>query len=97
MGLANYLRAVPELEARGRRVLVDGRAEAVRGLAAEGLARLKAARGRVPAAAALAAWQVQGLLGQVVKDPLVVAEGRMGLSEFARRGGLLWAAFTGRV
>ena len=97
LGLANYLRAVPDLEARGRRVLVDGRAEAVRGLAAEGLARLKAARGRVPAAAALAAWQVQGLLGQVVKDPLVVAEGRMGLSEFARRGGILWAAFTGRV
>lgn len=97
LGLANYLQAVPELEARGRRPLFDGRAEAVRELAVEGLSRLTAARGRVPAAAALAAWQVQGLLGQVVKDPLVVAEGRMGLSEFARRGGLLWAAFTGRV
>ena len=97
LGLANYLRAVPELEARGRRPLSDGRAEAVRGLAVEGLARLKAARGRVPVGAALAAWQVQGLLSQVVKDPIVVVEGRIGLSEFARRGGLLWAAFTGRV
>lgn len=97
LGLANYLRAVPELEARGRRPLPDGRAEAVRGLAKEGLARLEAARGRVPGAAALAGWQARGLLRQVVKDPMVVAEGRMGLSEFARRGGLLWASTIGRV
>jgi phytoene/squalene synthetase len=97
MGLANYLRAVPELEARGRQPLPDGRTEAVQALAKDGLQRLALAKGRVPVAATLAAWQARGLLRQVVADPAVVAKGAMGLSEFALRGGLLWAAFTGRV
>ena len=97
MGLANYLRAVPELEARGRQPLPDGRVEAVQALAKDGLQRLATAKGRVPVPAALAAWQARGLLRQVVANPAVVANGAMGLSEFALRGGLLWAAFTGRV
>ncbi len=97
MGLANYLRAVPELEARGRQPLPDGRAEAVQALAKDGLQRLTTAKGRVPVAATLAAWQARGLLRQVVANPALVANGAMGLSEFALRGGLLWAAFTGRV
>ena len=97
MGLANYLRAVPELEARGRQPLPDGRAEAVQALAKDGLQRLATAKGRVPVPAALAAWQARGLLRQVVANPALVANGAMGLSEFALRGGLLWAAFTGRV
>ncbi len=101
--LAGYLRAVPELEARGRIPLVDGRADAVAELARRGLARLDHARqGRAavpPAArpALLAGWATRGLLGQVVADPAIVAEGRMGLSEFARRWGLLRAAITGRI
>jgi phytoene/squalene synthetase len=102
-GLAAFLRAVPELEARGRRPLVDGRAEeAVAGLARDGLARLaeaKRARGRVPpgaGAAFLSGWQTEALLRQVLADPRRVPEGTLGLSEFARRGGLAWAAITGR-
>lgn len=98
MGLANYLRAVPELEARGRLPLADGRPEALRRLAETGIVRLNKSRaGRVPKAAALAAWQARGLLSQVLADPSSVAEGRLQLSEFARRGGLLWSAMTGRV
>ncbi len=97
MGLANYLRAVPELEARGRRPLPDGRPHAVRDLAAVGLEKLASAKGQVPKAAALAAWQVRGLLRQVMAEPDVVAAGGMGLSEFARRWGLLRASMTGRV
>ena len=98
-GLAAFLRAVPELESRGRVPLVDGRAEAVAGLARRGLQRLAAARrGRhlLPNAAALAGWQTERLLRQVAADPIAVAEGRMGLSEFAKRGGLVWQAVTGR-
>jgi 15-cis-phytoene synthase len=96
-GLAAYFRAVPELESRGRVPLVDGRADAVRDLARRGLARLDAARaGPHVGPALLAAWQARGLLGQVIRDPMVVAEGRMGKSEFARRGGLIWQALTGR-
>lgn len=97
MGLANYLRAVPELEARGRQPLPDGRPQAVQALAQQGLERLVSARGRVPVAACLAAWQARGLLTQVAQDPRVVADGAMGLSEFSRRARLLWAALTGRI
>jgi phytoene synthase len=100
-GLAGYLRAVPELKKRGRLPLVDGRAEAVQELARVGLAKLAQARaGRalvgMAAPALLVGWQAEGLLKQVVTEPRVVAEGRMGLSEFARRGGLVWQALTGR-
>lgn len=97
-GLANFLRAVPELEARGRIPLIDGRPEAVRALAARGLAKIAEARAarRALGPAMLAGWQAEGLLRQVVAEPLVVAEGTMGLSEFARRGGLAWAAVSGR-
>ena len=100
-GLANYLRAVPQLEARGRLPLVDGRADAVRELAQDGLAKLAQARaGRrllgQGAAALLAGWQAQALLQQVVADPGLVAVGALELSEFAKRGRLLWQATTGR-
>lgn len=96
-GLANYLRAVPDLVARGRHPLPDGRPEVVRALAQEGLERFqRARRGHVPIAAALAAWQTKGLLKQVVADPTRVADGAMGLSEFARRGSLLWHAMMSR-
>ena len=100
-GLANYLRAVPQLEARGRLPLVDGRADAVRDLARDGLARIAVARaGRRLVGAAgpalLAGWQAEALLQQVVADPRVVGAGGMELSEFVRRGRLLWQAFSGR-
>ncbi len=62
-GLAQWLRAAPELEARGRLPLVDGRPEAIGALAAEGRARI--ARGRrvrtiVPAPARPALWSAAG-------------------------------------
>ena len=97
-GLANFLRAVPDLEARGRVPLLDGRPKAVRALAIEGLARLDGLEPvRDGRAALLAGWQTRPLLQRVAKDPMAVAEGRMDLSEFARRGRLIWAATTGRL
>lgn len=99
MGLANFLRAVPELEARGRIPLLDGRPAAVAALARRGLVRLaqaRAARGRVPAHArpALIACHMAGpILSLVAREPQRVAEGTVELSEFARRWGLLRAAF----
>ncbi len=100
-GLANFLRAVPDLEARGRTPLVDGRPGAVRDLAADGLrciARARIGRAAIGAGAPalLAGWQAETLLRQVQADPMVVAEGRMGLSEFSRRGRLIWQGLTGR-
>ena len=91
-GLVNYLRAVPELEKRGRRPLVDGRAQAVRALAQRALDGMGAT-----GPAVLPAYQARGLLRQVVANPMIVADGQMGLSEFDRRFSLLWASLTGRV
>lgn len=98
-GLAAFLQAVPELEARGRIPLVDGRAEAVAALARDGLVRLARGRAAKPAglarAALLPAWQAGGLLHQAAAEPSRVAEGSLALSGFARRAGLLKAAFLG--
>jgi phytoene/squalene synthetase len=101
-GLAAYLRAVPELEARHRVPLPEGGADAVAALAAAGLSRLaraRASRRAVPGPtsyALLAGWQAEAVLRQVLRNPLAVSDGRLGLSEFARRGRLIWQATTGR-
>lgn len=98
-GLAGFLGAVRELEARGRVPLVDGRPEAVAALARRGLERLGAARvvgvpdGVVPALRA--GWQSGALLRQVAAEPERVAAGRVGLPEFLRRGRLLWLSVRG--
>jgi phytoene synthase len=99
MGLANFLRAVPELESRGRIPLLDGRPEAVAALAQRGLNRLAEGRGRVPASARpalIACHMAAPLLAQVLREPRRVADGAMEVSEFTRRWGLLKAAF-GRI
>lgn len=97
-GLVAYLRAVPELEARGRLPLVDGRAEAVAALARRALARLDgygAGPKGLAAAALLPAWQTRALLHQIATEPQRVAEGSVGLSDFSRRWRLVKAAFVG--
>lgn len=100
MGLANFLRALPELQARGWQA-VAADPGALRAKAEEGLNHLAIARAQRPAMGAaapvaLVAWQAGGLLAQVVENPARVAEGKLALSEFRRRGGLLWSALTGR-
>jgi phytoene/squalene synthetase len=96
--LANYLRAVPELSARGSQPLPT---DADPGdLARDGLARLSRGRSGVePAAmpALLFAWRAEPLLRRVRARPQAVAEGDVLTSEFRRRLGLIWAAARGRV
>jgi phytoene/squalene synthetase len=93
---AGYARALPELRARGRVPLPEGMTAA--DLAAEGLVRLakaRAARRSVPklvAPALLAGWQAEPVLRAVQADPAAP----VALSEFQRRGRLLWQAFRGR-
>lgn len=98
-GLANWFLAVPGYEARGRRPLHDGRPEAVAALARAGLAALTDARGRLPAAAVpvlRAHWQAGAVLRQAARDPGRVGAGRLGMSEFRRRAGLMIRAMSGR-
>ncbi|WP_424967635.1 MULTISPECIES: squalene/phytoene synthase family protein [unclassified Dinoroseobacter] len=100
--LARYLQAVPELEARNRIPLVDGRSAAVADLARAGLARLaeaRKARGSVPKAALpalLAGWQAEPVLQQAAAHPEDVAAGALGGSEFGKRARLAWISSTGR-
>jgi 15-cis-phytoene synthase len=101
-GLANWFRAIPALEARGRLPLPDGRRQAVQALARDGLARLeraRAARRRVSGAAGaalLAGWQTAAVLRQVADDPRRVADGALGQSEARKRLTLMARAASGR-
>jgi phytoene/squalene synthetase len=100
--LANWLMAVPALEASGRIPLVDGRAQAVAALARDGLgwlARARAARADIPARAApalLTGWRTGAILRQAAAEPGRVVAGALVQSEFARRGSLLLRSLTGR-
>jgi len=102
VGLANWLRAVPELRARGRVPLVDGSARAIRELAKNGLERLARARGqrskvsRMAAPALLAGWQAQKVLQQTLHDPARVDAGTLGQGEFTRRLSLMAKVASGR-
>ncbi|TCP60542.1 squalene/phytoene synthase [Rhodovulum bhavnagarense] len=102
MGLANWLIAVPKLEELGRIPLIDGRPEAVSALAragAERLARVRAARDVIPAAAipaARMAWRADPVLRRAAQSPERVAAGRLEVSESARRAAFLWRAMAGR-
>lgn len=98
-GMANYLMAVPAIRGAGRRALPAG--VDLRALAATALADLAHARTRRAAVARparpalLAAWRAGPVLRRVLADPGAVEAGRLGQSEFARRGGLLWAVLRG--
>jgi phytoene/squalene synthetase len=98
---AGYLRAVPDLRARGRQPLPEGFSP--EGLARTGLDRLARARAgrksipRAVAPALLTGWQTAGLLRLAATDPARVTAGTLALSEFSRRGGLIRAALTGRI
>ena len=82
-GVANLLKAVPELEARGKKPLVDGTADGVRALAKDALGRwkrAKSARNMVSKAAApalVAGFAARPILEQATRDPARVADGTL--------------------
>ncbi|RXV66251.1 phytoene synthase [Roseovarius sp. A46] len=102
LGLANWFRAIPALEAAGRRPLPDGRPEAVAALAREGLRRLVRARGRraevSPAAAAalLPLWEAGPVLRAAARRPARVAGGTLDLAPVRSRLTLMLRATSGR-
>lgn len=97
-GFVRYLQAVPELEARGKLPLPDGRPEALAQQAKEQLEKLGNARSLASLSRGLGDaapsvfefWQAKPLLKRVEKDPRCVAEGRLSLSEFSKRWRLLF-------
>ncbi len=101
-GIANWLRAIPELEAQKRIPLLDGTLEGVQALARKGLQQLNKARSDRSAVskpagrALLAGWQAEAILKQAEQQPERVAQGALGQSEFRRRTGLMRRAVFGR-
>ena len=102
-GVARFLCAVPELEARGRVPLIDGRPDGIRDLAARALSRFQ--RGRSEQSMILHAarpslyafWLTVPLLKAAIASPDRVADGSLATSEFGRKARLLKTAFTRRL
>ena len=83
-GVANWLRAVPDLEERGRKPLVDGTVAGVRDLAKTAKGKLQTARevrqsvtqGARPALTS--GYLARPVLSQAIKSPLLAAQGGLG-------------------
>ena len=92
VAVANWLCAIPELERRGRIPLLDGGPDGVCSLAKNGLAALnKGTSIMAPEVrrAMLSGWQAKHVLRQAIKDPLAVADGRLGQSGISKRLSLM--------
>jgi phytoene/squalene synthetase len=102
VGVANWLRAIPELEARGRIPLLDGTPDGVRALAQAGLDRLQRARTNAASVSAQArpalysGWQAEWVLRRAIAKPDRVAAGDLAQGEIRRRLSLMWTAARGR-
>lgn len=100
-GVAAWLRAIPELEVRGRVPLMDGTVEGVASLARGAMERLDSARrnrrkvSKAARPAMLHVGQADVVLQAAVRDPRSVAEGRLPDPAASDRG-LWWRVLSGR-
>ncbi|MBM7067326.1 squalene/phytoene synthase family protein [Actibacterium sp. 188UL27-1] len=98
IGLARFLMAVPELQARGRHPLVQG--QSIADLAQQGLDRLSRKRalrrrvGSVIGAPLLEGWMAAPILDAVRRDPDLLGRGGPSFSPFRRHWRLLRAAIA---
>jgi len=93
-GLAGWLAAAPELLSRGWRALPEGH-EGLIGRARADLAEARRRKAGAAVPALRAGWRAEAMLARAAADPAAITEGRLGGSEFARRGALLWRGLTG--
>lgn len=102
VGIANWLRAIPELEKQKRVPLLDGTRDGVRRLATKGYGHILAAAksrnnvSKEAGVALLAGWQAREILKQAMKEPERVGAGALGTSEFRRRTSLMLRTALGR-
>lgn len=103
LGIANWLMAVPALEAAGRKPLPDGRPDTVARLAGEGLAALREVRSGwldVPVVARAAFYPLAGIGGvlrRAATKPALVAEDGLEPGQFGMRLRLALTAGVGRL
>lgn len=102
VGVANWFRAIPDLEQRGRIPMLDGTSDGVRALAQSALNRLtQAQRNRAAVSAAarpalFAGWQADWVLRRVIAKPQRVSTCDLSPGELRRRWSLMRTAATGR-
>ncbi len=102
VGVANWFRAIPDLEARGRIPLLDGTSAGVKQLARSALQRIEKARSSRASIsdqarpALYAGWQAEWILKHVIAQPERVAAGALSQGEMRRRLSLMWTAASGR-
>ena len=99
-GIAAYIRAFPQLAARGR-ALIDPDGAATEELLQQAVSRIRSARSRrklVPDSALpamLAGWHASSVLRKAIRNIQAIASGELNESEFRRRGVLAWRSATG--
>ena len=93
VGIANLLRAVPDLENRGRKPLVDGTSAGVKALAQDGLTNLM--WGNAPKSVKLSGFQASTILKQAIADPTRVANGTLGVGPMKQAIALAKLALLG--
>lgn len=100
-GVSNLFRAIPQLQDKGRKPLVEGTQAGVTAFAAAAMDRLdraKAARTAVSkhaASALYAGYAARPVLRQVLRDPSAVAAGALDLTSFAHSSRLLHVTLRG--
>ncbi|WP_300030982.1 squalene/phytoene synthase family protein [uncultured Roseobacter sp.] len=99
IGFANWLTALPELEARGKRPMYDGRPETLARLAKSTLTDLRAQRGLSTASrtALLSGWRARHILKTTARHPQRVARGALLTPALWRSLALTRARLTGRI
>jgi len=101
VGVSNLFRAIPLLEGRGRKPLVDGSLAGVAALARAAQTRLDAGRNarrsvsKLAGAALFAGYAARPMLRRVIKDPAVVAQDAVAVSPFADSCRLLHVSLRG--
>ncbi|WP_300055532.1 squalene/phytoene synthase family protein [uncultured Roseobacter sp.] len=99
VALANWMCALPELEARGKRPMYDGRPETLAQLARAALADLTAQRalGKASRLVLLSGWRARAILKAIARQPQRVARGDLVTPQLARSLTLIRARLTGRI
>jgi phytoene/squalene synthetase len=101
VGVANWLRAIPQLQDRGRIPLVDGTPQGARDLAERALSDMKHAKSNLkhvsaPARAVLrSGWRAEATLRAARDIPERVIEGQLDESPFARKLRLMMLSARG--
>ena len=97
-GLANFLRALPELHARGRtpdRNIADKEVAELAGAARNTLRNARKAVPKMAYAVTRASWLADRTLRSAAANPVSIRNGTLHIPEFHRRGSLLWRVLRG--